>query len=29
VLLFGGLSYVGAFRRTAPRNSQPSLPPAG
>jgi hypothetical protein len=29
VLLFGGLSYVGAFRRTASRNSQASLPPAG
>jgi MFS family permease len=29
VLLFGGLSYVGAFRRTAPRNSRPLLPPAG
>ena len=28
VLLFAGLSYVGAFRRTAPRNSQPSLPPS-
>jgi MFS family permease len=27
VLLFAGLSYVGAFRRGAPRNAQPSLPP--
>jgi hypothetical protein len=29
VLLFAGLSYVGGFRRTAPRNTQPSLPPPG
>ncbi len=29
VLLFAGLSYVGAFRRTPPRNPQPSLPPPG
>jgi MFS family permease len=27
VLLFAGLSYVGGFRRTAARNTQPSLPP--
>ncbi|MDQ1455336.1 MAG: hypothetical protein QOH28_956 [Actinomycetota bacterium] len=29
VLLFAGLSYVGAFRRAAPRNARPSLPPPG
>ncbi|MCU1467490.1 MAG: Major Facilitator Superfamily transporter [Actinomycetia bacterium] len=29
VLLFAGLSYVGGFRRTAARNTQPSLPPPG
>ncbi|HEV7526672.1 MAG TPA: MFS transporter [Acidimicrobiia bacterium] len=29
VLLFAGLSYVGAFRRSAPRNTRPSLPPPG
>jgi MFS family permease len=29
VLLFAGLSYVGAFRRAAPRKTQPSLPPSG
>jgi len=29
VLLFAGLSYVGAFRRTAARNTQPSRPPPG
>ena len=29
VLLFAGLSYVGAFRRTAPRKTQPVSPPPG
>jgi MFS family permease len=29
VLLFAGLSYVGAFRRDAPRNKQPLSPPSG
>ena len=29
VLLFAGLSYVGAFRRSALRNTQPARPPAG
>ncbi len=29
VLLFAGLSYVGAFRRVAPRNKQPFSPPSG
>lgn len=29
VLLFAGLSYVGAFRRAAPRNKQPLSPPPG
>jgi MFS family permease len=29
VLLFAGLSYVGGFRRTPARNTQPSLPPPG
>jgi MFS family permease len=29
VMLFAGLSYVGAFRRTATRNTQPSVPPPG
>lgn len=29
VLLFAGLSYVGAFRRGPARNAQPSLPPPG
>ena len=29
VLLFAGLSYVGAFRRAAPKNSQTPAPPPG
>jgi len=29
VMLFAGLSYVGAFRRTAARNTQPTRPPSG
>lgn len=29
VLLFAGLSYVGAFRGAAPRNKQPLSPPSG
>jgi MFS family permease len=29
VLLFAGLTYVGGFRRTPARNTQPSLPPPG
>jgi hypothetical protein len=29
VMLFAGLSYVGAFRHTATRNTQPSAPPPG
>ena len=29
VLLFAGLSYVGAFRRVVPRNKQPFSPPSG
>jgi len=29
VLLFAGLSYVGAFRRVVPRNKQPCSPPSG
>jgi MFS family permease len=29
VFLFAGLSYVGGFRRTPARNTQPSLPPPG
>jgi hypothetical protein len=29
VLLFAGLSYVGAFRRNAARNTRPSPPPSG